>query len=365
MVLILAASIAAIIGAGAAALGFIDFFDLGGTASAAFRRREYGTALRNAEGHLAWFPRSQSAALLAARSLTRLGRHADAELYYERCRSIALDDLHARAMGLIQADKPQQAAAVYDQILRRSPNDPLALKRSSAVLMGLKQWDRLLEPSSRLIAIPGEPEAGWTLAAIAHHERKQYAQAVEAATKVLELDPELRRSTLPRSLFLNNFALDLLALGRADEARERLTRALAIGEDAGLRELLGTAYSQLGDMEQAEHAWRKAAETDPGNADAWLGLGRLAMSRQRWQEAVLYLGHAAELSRDAVDPLYNLSLAHQRLGHTQEADRYKRLADSKRRSAHPSGGMGTMPDTAAVSGFDLSRAAEPREGAPE
>ncbi len=84
---------------------------------------------------------------------------------------------------------PGGAAQIYEEILTRRPDDVLALKRLAAVRMGMKQWREVLELADRLIAIPAEEVAGKTLAAIAHHELKHYGQAVDAARRVLELDP--------------------------------------------------------------------------------------------------------------------------------------------------------------------------------
>jgi uncharacterized protein HemY len=85
---------------------------------------------------------------------------------------------------------------------------------------------------------------------------------------------------------------------------------------------------------------------DPKNADAWLDLGRLALSRRDGKQAEEFLTRAAELSIDAVEPLYNLSLAHKLMGNQTEADRFRRLADEKRRSApRRGGGMGESLDS--------------------
>ncbi len=129
--------------------------------------------------------------------------------------------------------------------------------------MGRKQWRPTLELADRLKAYSSEAVAGWTLAAIAHHELKHHEQAVEAGRRVVALDPELKRLLLPRSLFWNNLALDLMALGRTEEARGYLERALARAEDAGLMELLGLTYSQQGLTDQAERCWRQAEALGP------------------------------------------------------------------------------------------------------
>jgi tetratricopeptide (TPR) repeat protein len=212
--------------------------------------------------------------------------------------------------------------------------------------MGQQLWRAVLDLAGRLIAIPAEEVAGFTLAAIAHHEMKHYAESVDAGRRVIELDPELKKMPLPRPLFWNNLALDLMALGRTGEARGYLERALAGAEEAGLMELLGLTYSQEGSTNQAERCWRQAERWDPGNADVCLDLGRLALSRQRWDEAVSFLKRAADRSTAAVEPLYNLSQAYRMLGDSAEATRYRRLADQRRQSLPPRRGMGMGEDVA-------------------
>ena len=101
---------------------------------------------------------------------------------------------------------------------------------------------------------------------------------------------------LPKSLFWSNLALDLMAMGRTSRAREHLTRALKDSHDAGLMELLGTTFFQQGNPEQAEQCYRQAVNWDPTNADALLGLGRIALGRNRAAEAVTWLERAAESS---------------------------------------------------------------------
>ena len=279
--------------------------------------------------------------VLAARCLTRLGQGREAEVYYQRAGPLDLEDMQAGAVGLLQVDQPKPALAVYQDILKRWPENALALKRSAAVRMGMKQWPEVLELSARLVAMPGEEVAGRTLEGIAHHELKHYSQSISASSRVLDLDPDLKTMLLPRTLFWTNFALDLMAVGRTEDARAKLSRALAVAEDAGLKELLGTTYSQQGDLDEAEKCWREAVGMDPKNADAWLDLGRLAMSRRNWKQAAEFLTRAAELSVNAVEPLYNLSLAHQMMGNKTEADRFRRLADEKRSSSpQRGGGMG-------------------------
>lgn len=320
-------------------------FDPLGRVQAGYERREYRVALRAAEDYLKAHPGDRRASLMAARCLTRLGQARQAETHYRNAGTLGLDDLQTRAYSLTRVNDPVGAGKVYDELLARWPNDPLALKRQAAVRMGLKQWERVFPLAGRLANVPGEAVAGRTLEAIAHHESRHYARAIGAFEAVLGLDPDLKTMPLPKPLFWKNFAVDLMAEGRAAEARGYLKRALDQSADAGLMELLGLSYQQEGNVDEAERCWRQALAWDDHNADAWLGLGHLALNRRKWSEAVTLLSRASELSPEAVEPLHNLSQAHRMLGNTAEAERFRRLA-AERRAARPQvGGMGAMPAT--------------------
>jgi tetratricopeptide (TPR) repeat protein len=330
-------------------LWLLTRFDPLEQAAAAYDRHQYRSALKAAQNHLRWFPTDRRASLMAARCLMRLSRAAEAEAHYVKAAPLDLADAHVRAYNLVNLNEPHEAALAYDDLLRCWPDDALALKRLAAVRMGLGQWRDVLKLADRLIAIPTEEVAGRTMAGIAHHELKHYDQAVTSALRVLELDHDLKRMPLPRTLFWKNLAIDLIAVGRTDEARRYLTDALSQSQDAGLMELVGLTYSQQGALDEAERCWRQAESWDPDNADVCLDLGRLALGSNRWGEAVSFLKRAADRSTDAVEPLYNLSQAYRMLGNAAEAERYRRLAD-QRRLARPraAAGMGADSDSNGV-----------------
>jgi tetratricopeptide (TPR) repeat protein len=313
-------------------LWLLTRFDPFDRAAAAYDHHQYRAALQIAQNHLRWFPSDRRASLMAARCLMRLSRAAEAEAHYVKAAPLDLADAQVRAYNLVNLNEPHEAALAYIDLLKRWPEDARALKRLAAVRMGLGEWRDVLKLADRLIAIPKEEIAGRTMAGIAHHELKHYNQAVVSCLRVLELDPDLERMPLPRTLFWNNLCLDLIAGGQTDEARGYLTRALADCQDAGLMELLGLTYFQQGSIDEAERCWQKAESWDPNNADVCLDLGRLALNRRRWSEAVGLLKRAAASSADAVEPLYNLSQAYRMLGNAEEAERCQRLADQRRKT---------------------------------
>jgi tetratricopeptide (TPR) repeat protein len=324
-----------------AALCLAACYDPLARASAAYSAGDYRGALRVAQDVLKRRPHDRRAALLAARCLSRLGRPRQAADQFELAGQLVTEaaDLHDRAFAMALSDQPERAAEFYDEILAQWPDDELALKRLAAVRMSRKEWTAVQTLASRLVALPRGEVAGATLAAIAHHELKQYAQAITAAERVLEIDPELKDMPLPSGLFWNNLALDLMAVGRSPDARAHLARVIQGPRDANLMELLGLTYFQDGHMDQAEACWRKAVEWNPSNADALLGLGRLALNRNQPETAVKWLSLAADASPDALEPVYNLSRAYRLLGKPDEARRLEQRAATMRAARPASGGM--------------------------
>jgi len=323
-------------------------------AQVAFDRRDFRMSFRAAQDLLKRSPQDQRAALIAARSLTRLGLGRQAEEFYRRAGLVELEDQQDRAYGLVLAGQPEQAAEIYFEIIQKHPEDVLALKRLAAVLIELKQWKHVLFLAERLIQTPEGEVAGHTLAGIGFHVTKHAVDAANSFEKVLQLDPNLEQMPLPQALFWNHLALDLIALGRGRDARTHLEHALAQREDPGLRELLGVTYEKEGLLDQAEHSWRQALSEDPNQADALLDLGRLSLVRRQWDEAVSLLEQAEKISPDSVELAYNLGRAYRFKGELSKAVQYEARAAELRRARSPAGGMGELPARLDQSARDLT-----------
>jgi tetratricopeptide (TPR) repeat protein len=313
------------------------------SARQAYQNHDYRAALRDAQNHLKRWPQDRQASLLAARCLNRLGQHALAESHYRNSGLLELADLHDRAFGLARSGDASRAAGIYEQLLDESPNDLLALKRLAAVLMEQKAWKKAGLIATRLIGVPGGEIAGYTLAGIVAHVSQNAAEAAAAFEQVIKLDPKLEQMALPRARFWSDFAFDLIGLGRTEEARTFLLQALTKDEDPGLMELLGLAYEHEGALDEAERWWRKSLGLDPDNADTLIELGRLALGRRQWDEAIRHLERAAELSPQALQPVYGLSRAYRFKGDRAKAERYEERAIELRRALPQRGGMGAMP----------------------
>ncbi len=315
---------------------------------AAYARNDLTTSLGQALGHLQWHPWSQAATLNVARSFSRLDFADWAEPYYQRAGLGRIDDadLHVRALGLFRANRRDLAVSAYQEILDRHPEDVLALRRLAAVRIAQGDANEALNLAGRLTRIPEGEVIGHTLAGTISHNIGDTEHSIEEFSKVLTLDPGLTRMPLsPHSMFWSYLGQDLLTLGRADEARGHLERALTEGKNASLAAMLASAHRQIGNLDEAERWYRTATDWDPKLVGPWLGLGRLALQRGRPEQAIEPLQRAGELSPVDAGPVYSLSLARRRLGDVAEADRLQRRADQLRGASGDSttGTMSTKP----------------------
>jgi tetratricopeptide (TPR) repeat protein len=252
--------------------------------------------------------------------LSRLGRLEQAEAYYHKAAPLDLVDRHIRAYALVVNNRREAAIRAYREMLERRPEDVLALSRMAAVLISESRWDDALEVAQRLIKIPAGAVSGHTLAGVVHHNTRDAELAVFEFNRVLELDPGVKQMPLkPRSMFWTEFSHDLLVVGRWNEARRHLNRALGEGDDAKLADLLGQSYYLEGAFDDAEQWWRLALQWDPARFGTWWRIGKLELQRGRPAEAIELLLRAAALEPKAVGPVYSLGLAYRRLGRSAES----------------------------------------------
>jgi tetratricopeptide (TPR) repeat protein len=325
-------------------------------ARAAEQAKDPLTALRRAMDELGRHPGSPQASLLAARNLSRLRFPERAEPYYRQARRagpLSVEDvalraaaLQHRARDLLATDRTEQAIAMYQEILDHQPDEPEALRGIAALRLTQHRTREALQASERLAALPGYEAKGYALMGAIHHDRNSAAKAAAAYEKVVELDPELRTLDLPAPIFWTNLAQDLLNSGQPAKAKRYMLRSLEGRKDAVQMDLLGQAYQVEGDLAKAEDCYRRASEWEPNLAGPWLHLGRLRIQERRNEDAIAYLEKAESLAPDSFEPVYSLSLAHRRLGHDDEAERYRKRSEELRKlAAPPSAGMGSDSGT--------------------
>ena len=315
-------------------------------ARAAYSRQDFRSAVGYALDHLDRRPWSRGASRIAALGLSQLNYPDEAEPYYSRAGSLSSDDQHVRAVALLHADRFARAVEAYEQLLAGQPDDAVALRRLAAAELGLGKPEEVLRLAERLAANPESAVIAETLRAVGYHEIKDHVQAVTAFERVLTLDPSLQRVPLPRRLFWEQMAEDLVAPGRSGDARAYLAKSVAETPDSHLMCLLGRAYQFEGAFEAAEQWLRRAAEGDPDYDLPHLYLGQIAQQQGRLERSRTELETAFRLSPRRYETAYNLSLTYRGLGRESDAERWRRRAARLRRVREPS----QRASTAAISG---------------
>jgi tetratricopeptide (TPR) repeat protein len=291
----------------------------------AYSRSDLARSLQYALDHLRRQPWSREAALLAARSLSRLDYADAAEPFFQRAGPLSLADAQVRAFGLVRGPHPERAIPAYNKILAQSPDNVTALRRLAGVLLAKNDTPELLKLAERLGHVAGGAVIGQTLQGVVYHNDHNPQQAVSAFEQVLQLDPDLREMPLPPRLFWSHLADDLVQCGRTDEARRRLTRALAKSEDAELMSRLGRIHFLQGSLDDAQRCFQQAAEWDPHDSTPHLSLAKLALQRQDRETALQHLSQARILAPLHYEVVYNLASLYRQLGRSGDADRLQEV----------------------------------------
>ena len=162
-----------------------------------------------------------------------------------------------------------------------------------------------------LVAAGGPPEALELLGACLGAQGR-HAEALESIDRAF-------RSRAPTAAGLHNRAQALLALGRAQEARGDLDRALSLDpRSSPAWAALGRALETLADRAGAEQAFRRAAELQPSPA-AFYNLARFLYDDGRPEAAIAGYRKALALDPSLAAARNNLAIALREAGRLEEA----------------------------------------------
>jgi tetratricopeptide (TPR) repeat protein len=250
--------------------------------------------------------------------------------------------LQTRAFGLVRGNHRQRAIQAYEQILARWPENVTALRRLAAVELSENNIPRLEALAERLIHTPGGAAIGYTLRGVVAHNDRNYAGAIAAFERVLEVDPDLRLMPLPSRTFWTYLAEDLIKDGRTDDARRYLTGVLGEAPDAPLMNTLGRAYMLQGSLDEAERCFQQVSEWEPRNYLPRYNLGQVELQRHRLQAAQQHFEAARQLAPRQLDVLRSLVTVYRLLGQPANADRIDRAIRETRERSNPARNPGDL-----------------------
>jgi tetratricopeptide (TPR) repeat protein len=143
-----------------------------------------------------------------------------------------------------------------------------------------------------------------------HHE------AVQELKHAAQLDPRL-----PKAFEL--WAKELLVLNKPDDAIAILKRALVVEPYSSLaHRLLGDAYASKRRWKSAYHHYVLAADMDPDDNDAWLGIARALAGSGRFEEARHYCEHVVRVQPQNIQALVLLQRICTKLDNHRKSRRF-------------------------------------------
>jgi tetratricopeptide (TPR) repeat protein len=165
-----------------------------------------------------------------------------------------------------------------------------------------------------------------------HLMAKRYEKAAEFFRQAALLRPD-------DTQMAEDLALAQMAAGQTAAAIETLRKLLATPGTAGRRDLqhaLGAAYTDAGQMADAQNVYLKLTQTDPADGPAWLKLGEVCWAQDDTAGAVLAANRAAaQMPRDPRGYLL-AGLVYQKRGQLDQAlSSFDRAAELSPQASRP------------------------------
>jgi tetratricopeptide (TPR) repeat protein len=267
-----------------------------------------------------------------------------------------IDGFRRKGFAFLKSGNWSEATKIFEEILRKSNNDPLSLYGNALALFNLKRVNEaegFVNSAVELLTLSKDNSGlladSLVLSSIISAASARNGEAIEKLLRATKLDPEH---------FDANFALGraLFGNGNITSAVEAFRNAVKIQPEHLLaRFFLATALERDGLFTQALKEYRAAVKINADYAEGNLGLGvlllkiegdssaegilalqkalslngnmyegRISLGRafnrtNRAAEAVEHLQIAAKLAPDNPEPHYQLALAYRKMGKQRES----------------------------------------------
>ncbi len=281
----------------------------------------------------------------------------------------------AYEVGLVASQQGRNAEAeqAFQRALAEDPGNAVIYNALATQYLNTQDVQKaIVTAENGVIAAPGSPELLYTLG-IARYKAGRFAEAEQALTQSVSLDPEVATS----HLWLGNTYLIFAKFGGTDgagdpaklsaaidefrraaeldpnvagyhaalaeglyqrrdlaEARAAMERAIALDtKTPAYYASLGRVCEQLDDLDAAIAAYMKATEGDVFDADAFAGLGAAYFKKGMDTEAVAALRRALSVNPFHVEAHEKLGQALIRMGQNDEGQKALAAAEESRERA--------------------------------
>lgn len=241
----------------------------------------------------------------------------------------------------LEAQKAQQwaqAAACFEQVLQREPDNPAALYSLAAVNANLGRPEQALPMIDRLIALkPAFAQAILARSSILQ-QLNQFGRALADAELAATLEPELTGAQEQRARLASLRAGERIPPARA-KADALAQQALTMQAEGNLSEAyilfqqslqsepmhfaalysLGVISSLQGQSDEAMSYMTRATQAEPGNAQGHFALGTLLQGRALYEAALASLDEALRLNPGYIEAYNNKATLLHSMGRQKDA----------------------------------------------
>ncbi len=210
---------------------------------------------------------------------------------------------------------PERATQVLEAYLRAFPGDGQALVMMASLQMAQGRHARATELMQEALKAREAPEFRTALGL-------SLMQGGQAGTAIGELEKSFQRD--PRQTYAGMALVSLYLRGgqtaKAAGIAQRMVKQQPGSPTAWIQ--LGIARKAANDLPGAREAYHKAAELDPGLAEAQLALARLDIAQRQFDAAQSRLAALLKTDGKNADALYEMALLSEARGQTADVQRW-------------------------------------------
>ena len=270
-------------------------------------------------------PHHSRAMALQARVYVVLGHPQAAIALFEQAGADSAEDLRAWARALLMTEQWSLAEPLLERVVQLQPDDPDALYELTACRVRLGLFVQALESAQRFARLPGQEARGHMFLGAILHDLGRNEEAAAAYQTVLKYDPKAENLQSSAADFYLQYGQMLLRMGKPEQSLRPLKQSAAARETPEVLLELGHAALQLGRVEDAKTAWKRALVLDERNVAAREALAQAALLQGRADDVIEWLSPLAE--KDAtLESAYLRQRAYALAGNKAEEEKWQQLA---------------------------------------
>ena len=238
---------------------------------------------------------------------------------------------YATSAALYERDgELENAITAYEAAINLEPNKIEFYMPLIQLLTETEQPQAALEWAEKAVVLAADNDQVWSAVASAHIANAdrlaetsdpvsadlQFTEAINAAEKAIELNPENAEAYAYMAT-----ALSRLGLERIAEAQERAAWAVGLAPESPVaRRAMANVFEQLGQYDNAINEYMIALDFNPNSTDLRIDLAYLFFFTERRQEAILTLQEVTELDPSNADAFDGLGYFYFVLGQYPRAE---------------------------------------------